>query len=743
MVRIWRWMRTLANRHAAPARFGSQCRAIPLRFSEHGNAMIPECDENHFRYCRLSDERYTARSQLKWTECKNMIKQLSILTILLAAALQTGHASDPVEPAAVQTVAGFGASLIPWPANVVRQDGMFALRADLTISANAAFAAEADQLASALSVKSGGESSAIKLKKADGLPAEGYALEVTPSGITITASTSAGAFYGCQTLRQLVSGKNVPCCRIQDAPRISWRGFMLDVSRHFFDKGEIKARLDEMASLKLNVFHWHLTDDNGWRIEIKKYPKLTEVGAWHPITGQEKNSKHSKDGRYGGFYTQDDIREIVAYAAARHIRILPEIDMPGHMSAAAASYPELSPDNGWTPMVARQEKGSGERCAAICVARPKTVQFCKDVLDEVIALFPSKEIHVGGDEVFAEQWEACPEMRAYKEKLQAKHWDDVQIVFQNEISSYLIGKGRTAVFWNNIYRQTVDKRSINHFWRNMANARDFANNGFDVLMSPYVYYLDHLEFSLEATYQYDPMAIGVKPGAEARLRGIEACEWTERIPDEHVLTHRIYPRLVAVAESGWTPENRKNWPSFRKRILTCAAVPEDIRKNLDKEIAKIDFKPFHSAANKKPKPGQGAQPVPNGNHAFGKSSRLLAPDESQAVKPAPGNHADINGIDGNPATDAFAAPNDQGWIYDVDLESLVNARQIKITFGKSETVGPLQVAVSADGIVWNTVYDKIPADRAPLGINFNPAEIRFIRITQKSPGQPIAELEAY
>lgn len=676
----------------------------------------------------------------------NHYMKSSILLAGLLATFTTVTSADAAPPANVTPVAEFSPNLIPWPAKIARRDGSFTLAGNTTIQADDAFAAEATKLAAALSIQLG-PGSGIALKKVAGLAAEGYTLEVTPKGITISATTPAGAFYGGQTLRQLVSGQNVPCCSIQDEPRIPWRGFMLDVSRHFFDKAEVKARIDEMAELKLNVFHWHLTDDHGWRIEIKKYPKLTTTGAWRPLGGWDKDASHIVNGQHGGFYTQDDIREIVAYAAARHIRIMPEIDMPGHMSAAATAYPELSPANGWTPKLPT----GGEYCAALCVARPQTVQFCKDVLEEVIALFPSKEIHVGGDEVFTEQWQACPEMRAFKEKLKAKDWEDVQIAFQNDISEFLIQKGRTAVFWNNIYRQSVDKRSINHFWRNMNDSRNFANNGFDVLMSPYVYYLDHREFSPEATYKYDPLAIGVKAGEEKHMIGIEACQWTERIPNEHALARNIHPRLIAIAESGWTPDEQKDWESFRKRVVHCKVLPDDLRNKLDEETSKIDFKPFRSAlAGMKLKDGQKPMPIPAGNLACWKSARLLNLDETKAVPPASETQSADKGIDGNLATVALAKNAGNGWIYEVDLESMVMVKHLKITFGTSPALSGLQVGVSADGIVWNTIYNKIPADGAPLTLGFNPAETRFVRVVQTAPnGKPektanwmtIAEIE--
>ena len=470
-----------------------------------------------------------------------------------------------LNPLGAQSTPTADLNLTPWPAHLTRHDGAFTLTADTAIKTDPAFAAEARQLAAALSIKPDSTHGTVTLAKADSLPPEGYHLAVTPDRVTLTAATPAGAFHACQTLRQLVSNKSIPCLDIDDAPRIAWRGFMLDVSRHFYDAAEVKTLLDQMAALKLNVFHWHLTDDDGWRIEIKAYPKLTTTGAWHPVTALDKPSTHIANDQYGGFYTQDEISEVVAYAAARHIRVVPEIDMPGHMSAAATAYPELSPDNGWTPMLARQDKNSGERCAALCIGRPQTVEFCKTVLTEVMALFPSKEIHIGGDEVFYEQWSPCADMKALKDKLHAKDWAEVQVAFTNDIVAFLEAHGRTAVCWNNIYRQSVDKRCINHFWRSMDPARDFANAGYDVLLSPYMYYFDHAQ-KLEAAYRYDPLAIGAKPDALQRIRGIEGCAWTERIVTYPQLLNFIYPRLVAIAESAWTPQENKDWESFQKRL---------------------------------------------------------------------------------------------------------------------------------------------------------------------------------
>jgi hexosaminidase len=438
---------------------------------------------------------------------------------------------------------------------------------------------------------------ALQVRKGDGEASpESYSVMVCASGhpirkdfIGVFASSEAGLFYGCQSLLQLVdnqialsgnSGKlRLPAVTIADRPRIAWRGLMLDVSRHFFDADEIKAVLDQMAYLKLNRLHWHLTDDHGWRIEIKKYPKLTELGAWRPATAMERGSKHIHDGRYGGFYTQEQIRDVVAYAARRHIVVVPEIEMPGHSSPVAVAYPELSPGNGWKPVLARQEKGSGERCAAVCVGRPATVQFFRDVLGEVMQLFPSQYIHICGDEVFYDQWKPCRDMQALKQRLAAKDWEEVQIHFSNEMAKFLLDQGRIPIFWNNIYRQTLDKRSVNQFWRSMGPARDFANAGYDVLLSPYDYYLDHA-VSLEQTYRFDPWAIGIKPQSQKHILGICGCNWTERVPTSEVLQQRLFPRMIAVAETGWTSAERRDYQDFARRVpavqraLTPRHVPQ-------------------------------------------------------------------------------------------------------------------------------------------------------------------------
>jgi hexosaminidase len=341
---------------------------------------------------------------------------------------------------------------------------------------------------------------------------------------------------------------------------------MLDESRHFHGKQTVETLLDRLATLKFNVFHWHLTDDNGWRIEIKKYPKLTSVGAWRQ---RDPKVDGPGDAKYGGFYTQDDIREVVAYAAARHITVVPEIDMPGHFAAAMVAYPELAPDNGWTPVIPPIAKGT----FGMCVAKPQAVQFCKDVLDEVFALFPSKEIHIGGDEVNFKQWEPCTVSQAALKSAGLKDFTDLQIRFQNEMIGYLESKGRHAIVWNNICRPTVDKRSINHFWRpgTMNAARNFASAGYKVMHSDSsVFYYDRTP-PLQKVYQYDPLTTCFPGALGKQVVGVEACEWTERLPDLKSLERQTYPLIFAHSELLWTSPERKDWKSFTERLATAEA----------------------------------------------------------------------------------------------------------------------------------------------------------------------------
>jgi hexosaminidase len=466
--------------------------------------------------------------------------------------------------------------IIPRPAKLEESGASLVLNHPV-ITADPAFRKEAEALESKLRSLNGTETAttpavgSIVLTSAGAkdLGPEGYTLETSPTAVTIRAATAAGIFYGCQSLLDLVpvaavgaaktAGWEIPRVNIEDRPYLAWRGFMLDESRHFFGKQSVKTLLDQLASMKFNVFHWHLTDDNGWRIEIK-------IGAW-----RQRDSKGDGpgDANYGGFYTQEDIREVIAYAAERHITVVPEIDMPGHFAAAMVAYPQLAPDNGWVPAIPPIKHGT----FGMCVAKPEAVQFCKDVLDEVLALFPSKEIHIGGDEVDFKQWQSCPVSQAALKTQGLKDFADLQIHFQNEMIAYLESKGRHAIVWNNICRPTVDKRSINHFWRpgTMNAARNFASAGYKIFHSDSSVFYYARTPPLQKAYQYDPLT-SCFPGELSRaVAGVEACEWSERLPDLKALERLTYPLIFVHSELLWTSPDRKDWNSFTSRLKTAEA----------------------------------------------------------------------------------------------------------------------------------------------------------------------------
>ena len=489
--------------------------------------------------------------------------------------------------------------IIPRPAKVEEASGSLVLNHP-AIKADPAFRHEAELLeskfrsisgnAAATGSQAAGGAITLTASGAKDLGPEGYTLETSPTGVTIRATTPAGIFYGCQTLLDLIpvpaagaaepAECTIPRVNIEDRPYLAWRGFMLDESRHFFGKQAVESLLDQLAAMKFNVFHWHLTDDNGWRIEIKKYPKLTSEGAWRQ---RDPKSDGPGDAKYGGFYTQDEIREVVAYAAARHIAVLPEIDMPGHFAAAMVAYPQLAPDNGWPPAI----PAIGHGTFGMCVAKPEAVQFCKDVLDEVLPLFPSKEIHIGGDEVEFKQWQNCPVSQAAVKSLNLKDLTDLQIHFQNEMIAYLESKGRHAVVWNNICRPTVDKRSINHFWRpgTMNAARNFASAGYKIFHSDSsAFYYDRAP-PLQKAYQYDPLTTCFPGELSHAVAGVEACEWSERLPDMKALEHLTYPLIFVHSEVLWTSPDRKDWNSFTARLATADARCDQAGINYNKKAS--------------------------------------------------------------------------------------------------------------------------------------------------------------
>jgi hexosaminidase len=432
------------------------------------------------------------------------------------------------------------------------------------------------------------------------LGAEGYELSVTTNGVVIRAPESAGLFYGVQSLLQLLPTKvfapkktgdvkwEIPCVEIRDRPRFAWRGMMLDVSRHFFNKQEVEQILDVMAMHKMNRFHWHLVDDQGWRIEIKKYPRLTEVGAWRKGVGfgldPKAGTAYGPDGRYGGYYTQADIREVVAYAQARHITVVPEIEMPGHSCAALMAYPQFSCNGG--PFTTDLPGGvfNGE----YCVGNDATFAFVEDVLAEVCELFPGKYIHIGGDEVPTDNWKNCAKCQQRIRQEGLKGEQQLESYFIRRIEKCVNAHGRDLIGWSEIREGGLAQNAIVMDW--VGGAVEAASAGHDVVMSPLLdCYFDHYQSANQATephtiggylplsqvYAFEPMPANLPPEFHPHILGAQANVWTEYMPSIRHVEYMTFPRLCALAEVVWSPKEARNWDGFQRRLVVdCRRLDE-------------------------------------------------------------------------------------------------------------------------------------------------------------------------
>lgn len=395
---------------------------------------------------------------------------------------------------------------------------------------------------------------------------EGYRLEVKESGILLVANSNVGLYYGQQTIRQIIAQFSpkpeivkLPYLTIVDYPQYAYRGLHLDVSRHFYNKEVVMQYLDEMLRNKLNYFHWHLTDDQGWRIEIKRYPKLTEVGAWRT---EADGSKH------GGYYTQDDIREIVNYARERNITIIPEIEMPGHSSAAVAAYPWLSCKGEAVDV----PNTYGIKKDIFCPT-DSTFQFLKNVLDEVCDLFPSPYIHIGGDEVPKAQWKQSSAVRALKQKEKLKNYEQVQHYFMHTMESYLATKGKRSIGWGEVTRGGLSDSMIVMSWRGRYAGNKAASKGNSVIMAPrFTCYFDYPQSSkdkkaawwmtylpLEKVYKFNP-----NKKNQPQILGGQANLWTEYITNEAQLWYQLKPRVYALGEALWS--GGKDYDAFVKKM---------------------------------------------------------------------------------------------------------------------------------------------------------------------------------
>ncbi|WP_220764611.1 family 20 glycosylhydrolase [Flavobacterium sp. UMI-01] len=473
-----------------------------------------------------------------------------------------------------------------------------------------------------LAVSKSKKSGAVIFEKTAGLKNGGYTLAINPKGITVKASEETGYFNAVQTLRQLlpkeIESKTiqkmrwaVPAVVVKDEPRFAWRGMHMDFSRHFFDIDEVKTFLDYMALYKLNTYHMHLTDDQGWRIEIKKYPLLTEKGAWRIPNNQDticmdrakENKLYTIDERkfkmidgerkYGGFFTQEQIKEIVAYATERCITVVPEIDMPGHFKSAIDNYPFLSCDekSGWDTVFTYPT----------CLGKPTTYEFMKNVLAEVIPLFPAEYVHIGGDEVNIKSWEKCPHCQKAIKENGLKNEHELQSFFNRDIEQFLKSKGKKFLGWDEIVEGGLTKEATVMWWRGWRPEapKKAAENGNDVVITTTdVYYFDYLNegTKLERIYNYEPIPKDFTAAEANNVLGVQANLWAETIPSFTRLEYQAFPRILALAENAWAPKENKDFKAFNQRVekqydrLDVLDVHYYIPavEGLDKEIAFVD-----------------------------------------------------------------------------------------------------------------------------------------------------------
>ena len=433
-----------------------------------------------------------------------------------------------------------------------------------------------------LQVTSAKGKSGIKLaldKKA--AQAEGYTIRVTAKEVLISGSTPQGVFYGIQTLRKsLPVGKGIvqvelPAVVIKDAPRFGYRGMHLDCGRHFFPISFVKKYIDLLAMHNMNTFHWHLTEDQGWRIEMKKYPRLTDFGSKRTETVMGRNSDVYDGMPYGGYYTQDEAREIVKYAADRYITVIPEIDMPGHMQAALACYPELGCTGG--PYEVRRIWGISDE--VLCLGNEQTYAFCQNVLDELMQIFPSKIVHIGGDEAPHRRWEQCPKCKAKMAEL-GIDVKKLQGYFTNRIEKFVNSKGRRILGWDEILDGDINQSAMVMSWRGLEPGIKAAHKGHDVIMSPVDYaYFDYYQVKdtwkeplsiggflpVEKVYSYDPLPNDVAPEVQKHILGVQANLWTEYIGNENFAEYMVLPRMSALAEVQWS-NAKKDFEAFKNRL---------------------------------------------------------------------------------------------------------------------------------------------------------------------------------
>ena len=509
---------------------------------------------------------------------------LTLLTIALAVACSENKQPQPF-------------SVIPMPNDVTLSEGSFNVAGALVTcdeNLDEATAKAVQGFVHTLETVTGkaskaGKNGEIHFGLNPNLGAEEYFLQVKPDGVNVEASAFGGFFYAIQTLKQMLPAEVygakkakaawlLPCVTILDAPRFDYRGIHLDPCRHFWSIEETKRFIDIAATYKLNRLHWHLTEDQGWRMEIKKYPKLTEVGAWRNGTCIGKDFDSNDGVRYGGFYTQDQMREIVAYAAERNITVIPEMDLPGHMVAALAAYPELGCTGGpyevWTRWGVSED--------VLCVGKEETFTFLEDILTEMLDIFPSEYIHIGGDECPKVRWENCPLCQARIKELGLKAHGNIsaeqelQCYVTARIQKFLNDRGRKIIGWDEILEGDLAAGATVMSWRGTEGGIEAARRGFDVVMTPNSHmYIDYYQsqerdkeplcigglVTVPKLYSYEPFE-GMVPGTEDHILGVQANLWTEYIDTPEFLEYMLLPRMCALSEVQWCDADRKDYARF-------------------------------------------------------------------------------------------------------------------------------------------------------------------------------------
>lgn len=446
-----------------------------------------------------------------------------------------------------------------------------------------------DQLGYTLRIESGIASEGIVLKLNEGQASEGYTITVDADRVLVEATSPAGIFYGIQTIRKAVPVEmgavvGFPAGVITDAPRFAYRGAHLDVCRHFFSVDSVKTYIDMLVLHNMNKFHWHLTEDQGWRMEIKQFPKLTEIGSVRNGTMIRKDWNSNDSIQYGGFYTQEECREIVKYAADRYITVIPEIDMPGHMVAAVTAYPELGCTGG--PYEVRTIWGVSEEL--LCAGNEKVYDFVDKVLDEVMDVFPSKDIHIGGDECPKTEWEKCPKCQSKIKALGLKKDDrftaeqKLQAYFTKHVDEYLTKHGRNAIGWDEILEGGVSENATVMSWRGESGGIEAARLKHRVIMTPNTYcYFDYYQskdcdnepfaiggfLPIKHVYDYEPLPANLTPEEQSYIWGVQCNVWTEYIPTFSHVQYMMLPRGAALSEVQWSLPEAKDYEKFKNERL--------------------------------------------------------------------------------------------------------------------------------------------------------------------------------